>query len=73
MSKGAPLYGCKLGMILCHHVGKVIEILPGEVQFKHPHRDNGLRGQLVEVALDAADANAAADDVLFVGGKPVLL
>jgi hypothetical protein len=73
VSKGAPLYACRLGMILCHHVGKVIEILPGEVQFKHPHRDNGLRGQMVEVALDAADANAAADDVLFVGGKPVLL
>jgi len=72
VSKGAPLYACKLGMIVCHHVGKVIEILPGEVQFKHPHRDNGLRGQMVEVALDAADANAAADDVLFVGGKPVL-
>ncbi len=73
VSKGGPLYACKLGMILCHHVGKVIEILPGEVQFKHPHRDNGMRGQLVEVALDAGDADAAADDVLFVGGKPVLL
>jgi len=73
VSRGAPLYACKLGMIVCHHVGKVIEILPGEVQFKHPHRDNGLRGQMVEVALDAAETDAAADDVLFVGGKPVLL
>jgi hypothetical protein len=70
--KGAPLYGCMLGMILCHHVGQVIELLPGEVSFKHPHRDKGLRGQMVEVALDAEDAEAAADDVLFVGGRPVL-
>lgn len=73
VSKGAPLYACKLGMIVCHHVGEVIELLPGEVQFKHPHRDKGLRGQMVEVKLDADDTDAAADDVLFVGGKPVLL
>jgi uncharacterized coiled-coil protein SlyX len=72
VKKGAPLYGCMLGMILCHHVGEVIELLPGEVSFKHPHRDKGLRGQMVEVALDAEDAEAAADDVLFVGGRPVL-
>ena len=72
VSKGAPLYACRLGMIVCRHVGAVIELLPGEVQFKHPHRDKGLRGQMVEVALDAEDADAAADDVLFVGGRPVL-
>lgn len=73
VAKGAPLYACKLGMILCHHVGEVIELLPGEVSFKHPHRDKGLRGQMVEVKLDPEDAAAAADDVLFVGGRPVLI
>jgi len=72
VAKGAPLYGCRLGMILCHHVGEVLEVLPGEVQFKHPHRDKGLRGQMVEVKLDAEDPEAAAEDVLFVGGRPVL-
>jgi hypothetical protein len=70
LSKGASLYGCRLGMIFCHHVGTVLEILPGEVQFKHPQRDKQLRGQMVELQLD--DMAAATDDVLFVGGRPLL-
>jgi hypothetical protein len=70
LSKGASLYGCRLGMIFCHHVGTVLEILPGEVQFKHPQRDKQLRGQMVELQLD--DIAAATDDVLFVGGRPLL-
>jgi len=73
VQKGANLYACKLGMIFCYHVGEVLELLPGEVQFKHPHRDKELRGQFVEVRLDPEDADAAADEVLFVGGKPMLL
>jgi hypothetical protein len=72
VSKGASLYGCKLGMIFCYHVGEVLEVLPGEVQFKHPHRDRNLRGQLVVLKLDKDDAAAAADDVLFAGGRPIL-
>ncbi|HEY5937304.1 MAG TPA: hypothetical protein VIU61_21795 [Kofleriaceae bacterium] len=70
--KGAPLYACKLGMIFCRHVGEVLEVLPGEVTSKHPNRDKQLRGQLVELKLDEEDADAAADDVLFVGGKPFI-
>lgn len=72
VSKGASLYGCKLGMVFCYHVGEVLEVLPGEVQFKHPHRDRNLRGQLVVLKLDKDDADAAADDVLFAGGRPIL-
>jgi hypothetical protein len=71
ISKGASLYGCKLGMVLCHKVGTVMEILPGEVQFKHPHRDKMLRGQMVELKLE--DGAAATDDVLFVGGRPLFI
>lgn len=70
--KGAPLYACKLGMVFCRHVGEVLEVLPGEVTSKHPNRDKQLRGQLVELKLDEEDADAAADDVLFVGGKPFI-
>ncbi|MCX5743814.1 MAG: hypothetical protein NT062_15085, partial [Proteobacteria bacterium] len=73
VEKGSGLYGCKLGMIICHHVGDVLEVLPGEVVFKHPHKDKQLRGQMVEVKLDAEDADAAEDEVLFVGGKPLFL
>jgi hypothetical protein len=71
VERGTSLYGCKVGMIFCHKVGTVLEILPGEVQFKHPHRDKMLRGQMVELKLE--DSAAATDDVLFVGGKPLLI
>jgi hypothetical protein len=66
---GVPLYGCKLEFVGCSRVGKVIEVVPGEVAFKHPHRDKVLRGQMVEVEL--TDRGAAEDDVLFVGDKPL--
>jgi hypothetical protein len=71
IDKGASLYGCKLGMIFCHKVGTVLEVLPGEVLFKHPNRDKQLRGQMVELKLE--DGAAATDDVLFVGGRPLFL
>jgi len=70
--KGAPLYACKLGMLFCYHVGEILEVLPGEVQFKHPHRDRNLRGQIAVLKLDEDEADAAADDVLFAGGRPIL-
>ena len=71
VDKGDGLYGCRLGMIVCHKVGTVLEILPGEVQFKHPHRDAMMRGQMVELQLE--DGEAATDDVLFVGGRPLFI
>ena len=51
--------------------GTVVEVLPGEVQFKHPHRDKMLRGQMVELKLE--DRDSATDDVLFVGHRPLLI
>ena len=71
LDAGKSLYGCKLGMIFCHKVGTILEVLPGEVQFKHPHRDKMLRGQMVELRLE--DGAAATDDVLFVGGRPLFI
>jgi len=68
VSKGTTLYACSLGMFWCHDVGKVVEVLPGEVTFKHPHKDQMLRGQMVELKLDNG---AAQEDVLFAGGKPL--
>jgi hypothetical protein len=72
VEKGTSLYACKLGMLFCYHVGEVLEVLPGEVQGKHPQRDRVLRGQLTVLKLDDDDADAAAADVLFVGGRPIL-
>ena len=71
VEKGADLYGCKLGMVICHKVGTVLEVLPSEVQFKHPHKDKMLRGHMVELELD--QTSAAEDDVLFVGGRPLFI
>jgi hypothetical protein len=68
---GEPIYGCYMTMVFCKRVGTVLEVLPGEVQFKHPNRDKQLRGQMVELKLE--DAAAATDDVLFVGGRPLLI
>jgi hypothetical protein len=73
VEKGTPLYACKVGMVFCYHVGDVLEVLPGEVQFKHPQRDKMLRGQMVELKLDVENPGAASDDVLFVGGKPLFI
>jgi hypothetical protein len=71
ITKGAPLYGCWLTMVFCKKVGTVLEVLPGEVQFKHPNRDKQMRGQVIELKLDAA--TSATDDVLFVGGRPLFI
>jgi hypothetical protein len=65
------LYACKVGMFWCRRVGEVLEVLPGEVLGRHPHRDKTMRGQMVELRLE--DGASATDDVLFVGGKPLLL
>ncbi len=71
IKKGAPLYGCWLTMVFCKKVGVVLEVLPGEVQFKHPNRDKQMRGQVLELKLDKA--TSATDDVLFVGGRPLFI
>jgi hypothetical protein len=73
VEQGTSVYACRVGMVICRHVGEVFQVLPGEVQFKHPHRDKMLRGQLVELKLDDDEPEAAADDVLFVGGRPLLI
>jgi hypothetical protein len=71
VKKGEPVYGCWMTMVFCGKVGSVVDVLPGEVTFKHPTRDKMLRGQMVELKLD--EATDATDDVLFVGGRPLLL
>jgi hypothetical protein len=73
IEKGTSVYACRVGMVFCRNVGDVLEVLPGEVQFKHPQRDKMLRGQMVELKLDDDDSDAAADDVLFVGGRPLFI
>jgi hypothetical protein len=69
LSPGTTVYACRLEMVWCREVGSVLKVLPGEVQFKHPHRDKQVRGQMIELKMD--DLGAAEDDVLFVDSKPL--
>jgi hypothetical protein len=66
---GAPVYACRASFVWCHEVGKVKEVLRGEVSFKHPRRDAQLRGQMVEIQL--TEKGAGTEDILFVGGRPL--
>ena len=70
-TKGTALYACRVAMVGCHQVGTVLEVLPGEVTFKHPHRDTDVRGQMVELRM--TDDGAAQSDVLFLGRAPLWL
>jgi hypothetical protein len=67
---GAPVYACRLSFVACREVGRVREVLRGEVSFDHPRRDSNLRGQMVE--LDLAEGDAVKQDILFVGAKPLV-
>ncbi len=69
IAKGTPLYACRLNMVLCHRVGEVLEVLPGEVLVKHPKSDEIVRGRMIEMQM--TEAEAAQDDVLFAGGAPL--
>jgi hypothetical protein len=69
VAPGTAVFGCRVAMVMCREVGRVLEILPGEVAFKHPRREKMMRGQLIELQLSAPDA--AAQDVLFLGGAPL--
>jgi hypothetical protein len=66
---GAKVVACRASFLWCHEVGKVKEVLRGEVSFKHPRREAQMRGQMVEI--DLTDKSASKDDILFVGGKPL--
>jgi hypothetical protein len=68
---GTSLHACRFVMVWCREVGTVLEVLPGEVTFKHPHRDTQVRGQMIELRLE--DTSAGEDDVLFAGGAPLWL
>lgn len=68
---GVKLYGCTLGLVMCHVVGKVKTTIDGEVQDIHPHDESVQRGIMIELELNTP--SAANDNVLFAGGKPLWL
>jgi hypothetical protein len=69
LTPGTPLYSCRVAMLVCKQVGTVQEVLPGEVQLKHPKRDTILRGRMI--AMQMSEPSAAQEEVLFAGGAPL--
>jgi hypothetical protein len=68
---GTPVLACRVAMVVCREVGRVIAVLPGEVSFKHPRREKMMRGQMIE--LELTEPAAARKDLLFLGSAPLLL
>ncbi len=71
VKEGTKLYACSWGLVMCHTVGHITKILPGEVQDIHPHDESIQRGQMMEISLTTP--SAANDSVLFAGSKPLWL
>jgi len=65
---GVALYGCEWGLLRCSRIGKILNVLDGEVQEIDPHDDKVERGVLVEIELSSP--KAAEKSVLFAGSKP---
>jgi hypothetical protein len=66
---GVPVYGCALGIVLCHRVGQVTEVLAGEVVGKHPFYSKDLRGVLIQMQID--EPQWARKRVLFLNRAPL--
>jgi hypothetical protein len=71
LGQGEPLFGCRLQVLACAAMGKVVEVLPGEVVVKHPLHNTLLRGQMVQIEL--SNGSAAEQPVLFAGRPPLFL
>lgn len=61
---GQPLYGCKLGLLLCSKSGQVVLVFPAEVHGQNPLFKDDVRGNLAEVFIRPEDAK---QKVLFFG------
>lgn len=70
VSPGASLYGCDLGIVWCHRVGRVDRYLEGEVTLRHPVRNIVLRGRMV--VIDLMDQRWVRKDLLHARRAPLL-
>jgi hypothetical protein len=71
VSIGTPVVACRLEVLWCRTVGRVVEILPGELSAPHPNGGAPLRGRVIEIAFE--EPEAAQQDVLFLGSAPLWL
>lgn len=68
---GMPVYDCYLKVIACRKVGEVVRLYDAEEYATHPLFKTDLKGRLAEIKFE--DPEAAESQVVFVGGKPLLL
>lgn len=68
---GDAVYDCALQVFWCRLVGTVTVIYEPEEYARHPLFRTDLKGKMVEFKLD--DVAAANSQVVFIGGKPLLL
>ncbi len=68
---GALVYDCALQVIWCKKVGTVTVIYDPEEYARHPLFRTDLKGRMVELELE--ESTAASSQVVFIGGKPLLL
>lgn len=69
--KGQPVYTCYLQMILCKKVGSVSKIYPAEEYTQHPIFKTQIKGQFINIDFD--EKKYAKSQIVFVGGKPLLI
>ena len=68
---GDKVYDCYLQVFVCRKVGKVVTVYDAEEHTKHPLFKTDLRGKLIEIKF--TDPDSSKSQVVFVGGKPLLL
>ena len=67
---GSAVYDCYLNMIFCRKVGTVMGSFAGEEQATHPIFKTQIRGFLIQMDLQRAEA--AKSKTVFLGRKPLL-
>lgn len=68
---GDKVYDCWLKVVLCGEAGVVVKVYDSEEYARHPLFKTDLKGKLVEIKFN--DADASQSEVVFVGGKPLFL
>jgi hypothetical protein len=68
---GAAVFDCYFQIIFCRNVGVVKKVYSAEEYVRHPIFKTDLKGKLVELVLN--DANASESKVLFIKRKPLLI
>jgi hypothetical protein len=66
---GDNVYSCAVSFLFCHKIGKIAEVLDGEILGKHPLHNRDMRGVLVR--LELTDPSAIEKPVLHLHRAPM--